>query len=98
MREYFRRARRDAGVRAHLIRTAAFARSCIGWVAVVLAIAGVAAAIANGLLTGVWISHTAILCAAGCAVNLVIWDKFGDRIAMLEAIDDGAPEPGAGQP
>ena len=88
LRDYFRRARTDAGVRAHLIATAKYSRSVFGWVAFVFAILAVWQSVYLVVRSGVWLSGAATFYAIGFVVNMLIYDKFGDRITMLASLDD----------
>jgi hypothetical protein len=87
-REYFRRAQHDAAVRRQLENTAQISRTVFGWVAVLFAGAGLWECVAHGLRSGTWLPGAAIFCSFGFVGNLLVWDKFGDRIAALRAMDE----------
>jgi hypothetical protein len=87
-REYFRRARTDPGVRAHLLENARYSRSAMGWVALVFAALGIGLSTYEGLHGREWMPPTSMFCAVSCVINVLIYDKFGDRIAILSSMDD----------
>ena len=89
-REYFRRARTDPGVRAHLLENARYSRSVFGWLLLVF---GVLAGCQFGFQLwkeGVWISRSTLFYVFSFAATWLIHNKFGDRIAVLAALDDPA--------
>jgi hypothetical protein len=86
--DYLRRARTDAGFRAHLLDNARYTKSAFGWSAFFFAALAVGPSVYDGLRYGMWTSSTSILAAVSCAFSLLIYDKFGDRIAMLTSMDD----------
>jgi hypothetical protein len=86
--EYFRRARTDAGFRAHLMENARYMKSASGWGALVFAILAVGPAVFDGLRYGVWISSTCIFSTISCAFCVLVREQFGDRVAMLMSMDE----------
>ncbi len=104
-REYFRRARTDPSVRAHLLENARYSRTVFGWLLVVF---GILAGWQYGYQfwkEGVWISRSSLFYTISFAATWLIHNKFGDRIAVLAVWDDptepnpaqGAPPAGRGQ-
>jgi hypothetical protein len=87
-REYFRRARHDPSVRRQLIANARVARSIAGWVAVILAAIALWESVSQGVQTGFWLPHGAIIAGFGFIANGFVWDKYGERIAALESMGD----------
>jgi hypothetical protein len=94
-REYFRRARQDSSVRAHLLENARYSRSAVGWA---VALFGILAFWQTGyqwLRHDILISRPSVFYTLCFVVNFLIYDKFGDRIAVLESIGDlQDPPPG----
>jgi hypothetical protein len=87
-REYFQRARRDAGVRRQIMGSAVVARSIAGWLAAVFASLAVGRTLAHGLRDGAWISTETIAYAIAFVLCMMVYAKFGDRIAALRAMED----------
>jgi hypothetical protein len=87
-REYFRRARHDAGVRREIMRSSAASRSAAGWLAVVFVSLGFWKTLDQGLHGGGWISAQSIGFAIMFVLCMMVYAKFGDRIAALRAMDD----------
>ena len=93
-REYFRRARHDAGVRRQIMRSAGMARSVAGWSAAALAALAVGRTLAQGLRGAGWVSTEVIAYAILFVICMTIYAKFGERISQLRAMDDaGDPKP-----
>jgi hypothetical protein len=87
-REYFQRARRDAGVRRQMIGSAVVARSITGWLATGFASLAVGRTLGRGLRGGGWISTETIAYAIIFVLCMMVYAKFGDRIAALRTMDD----------
>lgn len=101
LREYFRRAKSDAGVRAHLLGNARQARRLFGGLVLVFGALAFGDVAYLGWSRGTWMSGASLFYTFAFAVNWLIYDKFGDRIAALESLDrDPAeqPPPGKGRP
>jgi hypothetical protein len=93
-REYFRRARTDPSVRAHLLENARYSRSVFGWLLLVFGILAVCQFGFQLWTEGVWISRSSLFSIFSFAATWLIHNKFGDRIAVLAALDDaGEPTP-----
>jgi hypothetical protein len=92
LREYFRRARHDSAVRDHLIRNARMSRTCMGWSAVIMAAVAIAESAFHGYREGVWLPGSAVFFSFSFVANLLIWDKFGDRIAAYQSMEEAAPQ------
>ena len=89
-REFFQRAKHDRSVRLQLVRNAQVSRAVFGWIAILFAGAFVWACASHWLRSGNWLPGVAIFFAFGFVGNLLVWDKFGDRIAAFKAMDDPA--------
>jgi hypothetical protein len=87
-REYFRRAGHDPAVRAHLLENARYSRSFFGWITFVFAVLAFGMTVYDLLHDGVWMSRASILCTFGFTINWLIYDKFGDRVAMYASMDE----------
>jgi hypothetical protein len=87
-RDYFQRARHDAGVRRQIMRSAGMARSLAGWLAAVFVSLAVWRTLAQGLRGGGWISTEAIAYSIVFVLCMKVYAKFGDRIAALRAMDE----------
>jgi hypothetical protein len=86
-RDYFRRARRDAGVRRQILESSRTGRSVAGWGAVMFAFLTVLRTLNFGLRDGGWISTQSVAFAIFFVLAMMVYSKFGDRIASLEAMD-----------
>jgi uncharacterized membrane protein len=93
-REYFRRARHDAGVRREIMRSAGVSRSVAGWLAVAFAVLTFSQTLVHGLRGGGWISTQSVATAIMFVLCMMVYAKFGDRIAALQAMDE-PQEPGS---
>jgi hypothetical protein len=87
-REYFQRARHDAAVRLQIMRSASTARSIAGWLAAVFVSLAIGRTLAQGLRGGIWVSTETIAYAVTFVLCMMVFAKFGDRIAALKAMDD----------
>jgi hypothetical protein len=87
-REYFRRARHDPGVRREIMRSAGVSRSVTGWLAAAFAAMTIFLTLEGGLRGGGWISTQSIAYAIMFVLCMMIYAKFGERIAALRAMDD----------
>jgi hypothetical protein len=87
-REYFRRARHDPGVRREIMRSAGVSRSVTGWLAAAFAAMTILLTLDRGLRGDGWISTQSIAYAIMFVLSMMIYAKFGDRIAALRAMDD----------
>jgi len=88
LRDHLRRARHDPGVRAHLLENARYSRSVFRWVVVLFAILACWQTGYQYWREGVWISRTSIFYTFSFIVNWLIYEKFSDRVSMLESMDD----------
>src|ERR1035438_3109863 len=110
LKDYLRRARKDATFRAHLLENARSVRSFNGWAvgaapahllenarsvrsfngwaALVFAVLAIGPSVYNMLRGGVWLERTPGVCAVGCLIGVLTFQRFGDRIAMLSSLDD----------
>jgi hypothetical protein len=86
-REYFQRAGRDPGVRRQIMRSAGAARSIAGWLAALFASLAIGRTLAQGL-RGVWISTETVAYTVAFVLCMMVYAKFGDRIAALRAMDE----------
>jgi hypothetical protein len=85
-RDYFRRARYDRQASAQLLSTAKAARQLFGWIVFVFAILSVWQ-IGYQLLNGVgWLSRSAFIDIGCLVINLLVYDKLGERIVALEVL------------
>jgi hypothetical protein len=87
-REYFQRARHDAGVRRQIMKSAGTARSISGWLAAVFVSLAVWRTLAQGLRGGGWISTETVAYSIVFVLCMMVYARFGDRIAALRAMDD----------
>jgi hypothetical protein len=95
LRESMRRAAHEPAYRAHLLASARYSRSFFGWMLLVFGALGLWQA-GYGLWSGgAWMSRGLVLDLFCAAANLLIYDKFGDRVAVLEALDK-VPDPSTG--
>jgi hypothetical protein len=92
-REYFQRAKHDPAARAQLLKNAQVSRSVFGWIAVLFAAAALAESFLNGIQSGVWLPGAAIFYSFGFVGNLLVWAKFGDRIAALRVMNEADEAP-----
>jgi hypothetical protein len=86
-RDYFRRARRDPGVRRQILESSRIGRSVAGWGAVMFALLTVLRTLTLGLRNGGWVSTQSVAFAIAFVLAMMVYSKFGDRIASLEAMD-----------
>lgn len=93
-RDYFRRARHDSGVRRQIMRSTQVARSAAGCLAAAFVSLAIWKTLAQGLRGGGWISTETIACSIAFVLCMMVYAKFGDRIAALRAMD----EPGDSAP
>jgi len=93
-RDYFRRARHDAGVRRQILESSRVGRSVAGWGAAVFALLTLWRTLSLGMQKGGWISTQSVAFAIFFVLAMMIYSKFGDRIASLEAMD----RPGDSEP
>src|SRR5208282_1934795 len=87
-REYFQRARNDAGVRRQIMRSASVAKSIAGCLAVVFVALAIWRTLALGLSGGGWVSTQSIAYSILFVMCMMAYAKFGDRMAALEAMED----------
>ena len=87
-REYFQRARHDAGVRRQIMLSASYARTVSGGLAVVFIGLTAWQTLASGLRGGGWISTRSIASSIAFVLSMMMYAKFGERIAALKAMDD----------
>jgi hypothetical protein len=87
-REYFRRARTDPTVRAQLLGNARYTRSVFGWLTLFFGILAFWQFGYQLWKEGVWISRLSIVYTFSFTTAWLIYDKFGDRVAVLAAMDD----------
>src|SRR5271165_7067819 len=88
LKNYLRRARQDATFRAHLLENARSVRSFNGWAALVFAVLAIGPSVYNMLRGGAWVERTPGVCAVGCLIGVLTFQRFGDRIAMLSSLND----------
>lgn len=88
LREYFRRARTDPSVRARLLENARLSRSVFGWLVLVFGILTIWQTGYQFWKEGVWVSRSSTFYTFSFAIVWLIYDKFGDRVAALSAMDD----------
>jgi hypothetical protein len=94
LREYFRRARHDPAVRAHLLENARYSRLFFGWMTSVFGVLSLGMTGYQRLHDGVWITRTSVLCIISFTIYFLIYDKFGDRVAMYASMDqERGPSP-----
>ncbi len=87
-REYFQRARHDAGVRRQIMMSASYARTVSGGLAVVFAGLAVWQTLARGLGGGGWISTQSIASSIAFVLSMTMYARFGERMAALRAMDE----------
>src|ERR1700690_2962047 len=87
-REYFRRARHDAGVRRQIIGTAGVARPVAGWVGAGFGAGALWRTLAQGLRGAGWVSTEVIAYAILFVLCMTIYAKFGEQISALRAMDE----------
>jgi len=93
-REYFLRARHDADVRREILRSATVSRSIAGWMAILFLALTLGRMVFLGLRTGAWVSNQAIATAIFFVLTMMVYAKFGHRIADLESMNPPAGGPG----
>src|ERR1035438_10768994 len=71
LKDYLRRARKDATFRAHLLENARSVRSFNGWAALVFAVLAIGPSVYNMLRGGVWLERTPGVCAVGCLIGVL---------------------------
>jgi hypothetical protein len=86
-KDYFRRAKHDPGVRLQILQSSRTARSVAGWAAVAFAILAMWRTLALGMRNGGWVSTQSIAFAILFVMAMMVYSKFGERIASLEAMD-----------
>lgn len=87
LRNYFTRARHDPVFRAKLLDSARYSKSCCGWSALAFAALTCVSAY-DGVSSGVRIWSLPAFCAVSFAFSLMLYDKFGDRVAALSSLDE----------
>jgi hypothetical protein len=87
-REYFQRARHDAGVRRQIMMSATYARTVSGGLAVAFAGLAVWQTLARGLNGRGWVSTQSIASSIAFVLSMTMYAKFGERIAALRAMDE----------
>jgi hypothetical protein len=87
-RDYFRRARTDSGVRAHLLENAKYSCSLFRVGVIVFGILAIWQCAYQRWHDGVWISRSSIFYILSFTANWLIYDKFRDRVAVLAALDE----------
>lgn len=90
-REYFRRAKTDPRVRAELLENARYSRMIFGWLVLFCGILAVGQTTFQLVRHGIWISGASMFYTFLFVVQFLIYDKFGDRIAVLSSLDDASP-------
>jgi len=96
VRDDLRRARDDAALRNRLVGNARLVKSGMGWSALVFAALALAEALYLAWSGGGWHSGLLGVPILGAVVNLLGFDKFRDRVAMLESMEPSlgqSPEP-----
>src|SRR5271170_1065386 len=86
-RDYFRRAKSDAGARRQILESSRMGRSVAGWAAAAFAILTVWRTLSLGMSAGGWVSTQSIAYAIFFVLTMMVYSKFGDRIASLESMD-----------
>jgi uncharacterized membrane protein len=86
-RDYFRRAQRDPAVRRQILESSRTARSISGWGAVAFAILAVWRTLSLGMNSGGWVSTQSVAYAIFFVLTMMVYSKFGERIASLQAMD-----------
>src|SRR5438105_3004894 len=85
LRDYLREARVDASLRNRLLDNARFSKRCFGWLTLVWSLlilfdlVGVRLRVLTNHSISVWLS---------AVLAVLLYDKFADRIAMLESLED----------
>jgi hypothetical protein len=103
LEDYLRRARHEPSFRQHLLENARSVRSFSGWSAVafaVLTVAQLALAWGNGRN---WDTNESKTAALGVLIGMMMFIRFGDRMAMLMSLGDMSnpspdPTPAPGMP
>ena len=99
LRDYLRQARVDAPMRNRLLDNARFSKKCFGWLTVMWGLFILVDLV--GVRWGYLTDHS-ISTWVSIVLALALYDKFADRIAMLESLEEmpnQMPEPpGAGSP
>jgi uncharacterized membrane protein len=86
-RDYFRRAKHDAGVRRQILESSRMGRSLTGWAAIAFAVLTVWRTLSLGMQNDGWVSTQSIALAILFVMAMMVYAKFGERIASLEAMD-----------
>jgi hypothetical protein len=98
LKGYFVRARVDAGFRSEFMGTTRLVKAAFGWAAFLFALLAIGASLYLKWSKGVWVTSTPALCAVCSAVNFLIYDKMGERLAALESLDEVPGQPGDSAP
>ena len=85
LRDYLRRASHDASLRTELLANAHYSKKLWGWLSLMWGVFLLMEAVFawRGLS-----SHYSFSGWAGIIMALMLYDKFGDRVAMLESMDE----------
>jgi hypothetical protein len=86
--EYFRRALFDADNRAHQLRSAKYSRSLFGWFTVLFAALAIWQFSYDTISGSPWFSHGLALDVVSLVLYLMIYDKMGERIVVLEVMGE----------
>jgi hypothetical protein len=87
LKESIKRATTDSGFRAHLLANAKYTRSFCGWILVIFGALGLWELGDELWRNSPWLSRGLVLDLFCFAINLLVYDKFSDRVAVLGAID-----------
>jgi|SRR6478736_49566 len=88
LRDSMREARVDVSLRSRLLENARFSKKCWGWLTlfwgllIVLDLVGVRLGFLTSYSISVWMS---------AVLAVLLYDKFGDRVAMLESLEEEMP-------
>jgi hypothetical protein len=95
LRDYLRRARSDASLRSSLLGNARFLKKVFGWITVVWAFLLLAQIASEGRP---WFSSSSATAWLGVVFAVMSYDKFSDRVAMMESMEEQPNQPSAPTP
>lgn len=90
LRDYLRRARSDVSLRGRLLDNARFLKKVFGWITVVWALLLLAQIAFEGRP---WFSSSSTTAWLGLVFAVMSYDKFSDRVAMMESMEEQPNQP-----
>jgi uncharacterized membrane protein YoaK (UPF0700 family) len=84
LKDLLRRARADGSLRKDLLENARFVKSAFGWLALFWVLF---LSVLIAFKVSPWFSSLSILVLVSLIVAVMVYDKFADRVAMLESME-----------